>query len=92
MRGGLDAGSCYHYSYNMTIKTKVRKIGNSYGIVLPKEALHAMKLKEGDAVYLTDSPNCSMRMTPANAQAERMMEIADRGMRKYRNALSELAK
>ncbi|MGA1194793.1 MAG: AbrB/MazE/SpoVT family DNA-binding domain-containing protein [Kiritimatiellia bacterium] len=76
----------------MTIKTKVRKIGNSYGIVLPKEALHAMKLKEGDAVYLTDGPNCSMRMTPGHVGFEEKMAIADKLMRRYSNALSELAK
>ena len=76
----------------MTIKTKIRKIGNSYGIVLPKEALHTMKVKEGDAIYLTDGPDCSMRMTPDTAHAKQMLEIAERGMRKYRNALRELAK
>ena len=37
----------------MVMKTKVRKIGNSYGVVLPKEALHAMKVKEGDTLYIT---------------------------------------
>ncbi len=75
----------------MTIKTKVRKIGNSYGILLPKEALHVLKVKEGDELYLTDAPGCSMRMTPRSGQASAMMEIAERGMHKYRNALRELA-
>ena len=76
----------------MTIKTKVRKIGNSYGIVLPKEALHVLKVKEGDELYLTDAPGCSLRMTPDTGQFNEMMKIADKGMRKYRNALRELAK
>jgi putative addiction module antidote len=76
----------------MTMETKVRKIGNSYGIVLPKEALHAMKVKEGDTLYLTESPECSLRVTPDRKQFSEMMAIAERGMRRYRNALRELAK
>jgi len=76
----------------MTMKTKVRKIGNSYGIVLPKEALHVLKVKEGDELYLTDAPGCSLRVTPSTAQRDMIMQVAEKGMRKYRNALQELAK
>lgn len=76
----------------MTIKTKVRKIGNSYGIILPKEALHTLKAKEGSAVYLTDAPGCALRMTTGSAQHREMMDIAEKGIRKSRNALAELAK
>ena len=75
----------------MSLKTKVRKIGNSYGIVLPKEALHHLKVKEGDTLYLTDSPGCAMRLTPGEHDAEALMKIAQRGMDRYRNALRELA-
>lgn len=74
------------------METKVRKIGNSYGIVLPKEALHAMKVKEGDTLYLTEAPECALRVTPEHKQFKDMMAIAERGMRRYRNALRELAK
>lgn len=76
----------------MTMKTTVRKIGNSYGIILPKEALHTLKVKEGDALYLTDAPGCSLRVTPETQELASVMAIAERGMRKYRNALQELAK
>ena len=82
----------YYYCYNMTMKSKVRKIGNSLGIVLPKEALAAMKVKEGDTLYLTEAPECSLRVTPEREESDQMMEIADRGMRRYRNALRKLAK
>lgn len=88
----LDGNPCYHYGYNMPIKTKIRKIGNSYGIVLPKEALHAMKVKEGDEVYLTDAPGCSMRMSPDRSGFAKKAAIAEDLMRRYRNALQELAK
>ena len=76
----------------MVMKTKVRKIGNSYGIVLPKEALHTMKVKEGDTLYITEGAENSVRLAAQDEQFARAMEIADRGMRKYRNALRELAK
>ena len=76
----------------MSMKTKVRKIGNSYGIVLPKEALQAMKVKEGDVLYLTESAENSLHVTPGNEQFDAVMQIAERGMRRYRNALRELAK
>ncbi|HPG00482.1 MAG TPA: AbrB/MazE/SpoVT family DNA-binding domain-containing protein [Kiritimatiellia bacterium] len=76
----------------MTMETKVRKIGNSYGIVLPKEALHVMKVKEGDTLYLTESPECSLRVTPERKGFAEKAAIADKLMRRYRNALRELAK
>lgn len=76
----------------MTMKTKVRKIGNSYGILLPKEALQVMKVKEGDVLYLTEAPEQSVRVTPDRAGFAAKQEIAQNLMRRYRNALRELAK
>ena len=76
----------------MTYQTKVRKIGNSLGIVLPKEALQAMKVKEGATLYLTEAPESSLRVTPEQEGFARMMAIAEEGMQRYRNALRELAK
>ncbi len=76
----------------MTYQTKVRKIGNSLGIVLPKEALQAMKVKEGATLYLTEAPECSLRVTPDQKGFNDMMEIAESLMQRYRNALRELAK
>jgi putative addiction module antidote len=74
------------------MKTKVRKIGNSLGIVLPKEALRVMKVKEGATLYLTEAPKCSLQVTPESKEFDKMMTIAERGMQRYRNALRELAK
>lgn len=74
------------------MKTKLRKIGNSYGIILPKEALHALRVKEGDTLYLTEAPEASLRITPGNAGVEEKSVIARDLMRRYRNALRELAK
>lgn len=76
----------------MAIETKVRKIGNSLGIVLPKEALNALKVEEGATLYLTEAPQNSLRVTPEQEGFSEMMDIAEKGMQKYRNALRELAK
>ena len=76
----------------MAIETKVRKIGNSLGIVLPKEALLALKVGEGDTIFLTEAPECSLRMTPEKPGFEQVMKVAAEGMNRYRNALRELAK
>ncbi|MBL6764610.1 MAG: AbrB family transcriptional regulator [Verrucomicrobiae bacterium] len=76
----------------MAIATKVRRIGNSLGITLPKEALHTLKVEEGATLYLTEGPEGTLRVTPEQPGFADMMEIAEKGMRKYRNALRELAK
>jgi len=76
----------------MSSKTKIRKIGNSYGILLPKEALQQLRVKEGDTVYLTESPESSLRLSSGEPGFEEKMKIAERGMLQYQNALRELAK
>lgn len=76
----------------MTMKTKVRKIGNSYGIILPKEALQAMKVKEGSVLYLTESPDNSLNVAAGRTGFEEKLRIAEDLMDRYRNALRELAK
>lgn len=76
----------------MPIETKIRKIGNSLGIVLPKEALQALKVGVGDVLFLTKAPECSLRVTPDHTGFEEVMKIAEDGMNRYRNALRELAK
>jgi putative addiction module antidote len=89
---GLDTDGCYNDCYPMPIETKVRRIGNSLGIVLPKEALLALKVEEGDTLYLTESPQCALRITPHKPGFEEKMKIADSLMSRYRNAFQELAK
>lgn len=76
----------------MTMKTKVRKIGNSYGILLPKAALQAMKVREGDTLYLTEAPEDSLRVVADREGFEEKQCIANRLMSRYQNALRELAK
>ncbi|MFC3717047.1 AbrB/MazE/SpoVT family DNA-binding domain-containing protein [Luteimonas soli] len=70
---------------------KLTRIGNSVGVVLPKDVLARLRLGEGDAVYLTESPD-GYRLTPYDAEFERQMEAARRVMKRRRAALRELAK
>lgn len=76
----------------MPIETKVRKIGNSYGIVLPKEALQALKVEEGASLYLTEAPNNTLNINPERPGFEDIMRVAEEGMQRYRNTMRELAK
>lgn len=71
---------------------KVRRVGNSFGVVLPKEVLRRMKLQDGDKVFLTEAPDGSYKLTPYDPEFERYMNIAKKGMAKYRNTLRALAK
>ena len=73
------------------IKVKVTSIGNSMGIVLPKEALTRLKTGKGETLYLVESPEGFM-LTPYQQNFEKQMEAAEKVMKKYRNALHELAK
>jgi len=73
------------------IKVKVTSIGNSVGIVLPQEALTKLKTGKGETLYLVDSPEGFM-LTPYQQNFEKKIEAAEKVMKKYRNALHELAK
>jgi putative addiction module antidote len=74
------------------MKLEVKKIGNSTGLILPKELLNRLKLDQGDWLYVTELPDGGVRLTPTDPIFERGMEIAERAMKTYRNALAELAK
>ena len=76
----------------MTIELKLRPLGNSVGAVFPKEALSRMNAKEGDTLYLTEAPGGDFRVTHGDAKFAETMAIAEAGMKRYRNALRELAK
>ena len=71
---------------------KVRKVGNSLGLVLPKEAVSRLHVKEGDVVYLTDAQDGGFRLTPLNERFAEQMGMAEDIMREDRDVLRELAK
>lgn len=71
---------------------EVKKIGNSTGVLLPKEVMSRLNLSVGDKFYATLTPEGGIRFTPYDPDFEKAMNIARRGMKIYRNALAELAK
>lgn len=73
------------------LKVKVTQIGNSMGILLPKEALNKMKAEKGDTLYLVEGPD-GYTVTPYDQDFEEQVTAAEKVMKKYRNALRELAK
>ncbi|MFY0637053.1 AbrB/MazE/SpoVT family DNA-binding domain-containing protein [Maricaulis maris] len=71
---------------------KIRAIGNSQGVVLPRALLDRYKLRAGDVLHVTEAPDGSMRLTPYDPAFSEQLEAAEEGMVAYRNALRELAK
>ncbi len=72
-------------------KLRLTSVGNSAGLVLPKEVLARMKLQKGDTVFLTEAPD-GYRLTPYDPAFETQMTAARLIMKKRRAALRELAK
>lgn len=70
---------------------KLTQIGNSLGVILPKEVLARLKLEKGDTVYVTEAPD-GYRITPHDPQFEAQMKAARKIMKKRRSVLHELAK
>jgi putative addiction module antidote len=73
------------------MRATVTQIGNSTGLILPKEAATRLKVKKGDSVFLTETPD-GYSIMPYDPEFEAQMKAAQSGMDKYRNALRELAK
>ncbi|MBY0375973.1 MAG: AbrB/MazE/SpoVT family DNA-binding domain-containing protein [Bryobacteraceae bacterium] len=73
------------------LKAKITTIGNSVGVILPKELVAKLKLEKGDTVTLTETER-GVELSPFDEDFEQAMEIAREGMRRYRNTLRELAK
>jgi putative addiction module antidote len=73
------------------VKLTIRKVGNSLGLTLPAEAARALRVKEGDALYLTETPD-GFQLVPYDPDFEKTMKAAEGFMKRYRNTLRELAK
>jgi putative addiction module antidote len=74
----------------MATTAKVVAIGNSAGVVLPKETLARLNLKKGDTLYITESPE-GIRLAPYDEEFARQMEAAREVMRENRDVLRRLA-
>ena len=70
---------------------KLTTVGNSTGVVLPKEILQRLRVDRGDTLFVLETPN-GIELTPYNPELASQMEAAERVMREDRDVLRKLAK
>lgn len=69
---------------------KIVNIGNSLGIILPKDILVKLRIKKGDTVYAIETPD-GVELTPYNEGFSHQIELAETIMRENRDVLKKLA-
>jgi putative addiction module antidote len=74
------------------IELKVRKFGNSLGVVLPKEVINRLHTKDGEPLFLIEASDGGYRLSPYDPTFEKKMAKADEIISRYRNTLHVLAK
>ena len=72
------------------MKIKLTAIGNSTGVILPKELLARLRVAKGDALYATELPD-GIKLTPFDPKLAGQMEVAEKVMRRRRTLLRKLA-
>ncbi|WP_119354657.1 AbrB/MazE/SpoVT family DNA-binding domain-containing protein [Azohydromonas sediminis] len=70
---------------------KLTQIGNSVGVILPKEILARLKLEKGDTVFVTEAAN-GVTLTPYDPALEEQLKLGREFMREYRDTFHQLAK
>jgi putative addiction module antidote len=80
-----------YYKEAVMVALKLRKVGNSVGVILPQEALADLGVVLGDTLYLTRAPE-GCRVTALDPTFERQMKVAEKVMRRDRDMLRELSK
>lgn len=74
------------------IQLKVRKFGNSLGVVLPKEVVDRLRTGDGEPLFLIEGSDGGYHLTPYDPSFEQKMAAADSIIGRYRNTLHTLAK
>lgn len=74
------------------VELKVRKFGNSLGVVLPKEVINRLHTGDGEPLFLIEGPDGSYQLMPYDTGFEEKMAKADDIIGRYRNTLHVLAK
>jgi putative addiction module antidote len=74
----------------MATTTKIIAIGNSAGIILPKEILTKLDARKGDTLYLNETPS-GFQISPYDKEFSAKMEVAEDIIRRYRDAFKKLA-
>ena len=73
------------------MKLKITTIGNSAGVILPRELLSRLRVAKGDSLYATELAD-GVKLTPFDPELAGQMDVAERVMRKRRALLNKLAK
>ena len=71
---------------------KVTQIGNSYGVILPKEMLARLKVEKGDALFASEAANGGYNLSPYDPALEEQLKLGREFMREYRDTFHQLAK
>ena len=71
---------------------QIRKIGNSVGLILPKELLARLRLKEGDKLHIVEQTERSLKLSPYDPSHAKGMELARQAFRDYADTFKALAK
>ena len=72
-------------------EVKVRSVGSSAGIILPREALVLLRVQKGDVLHLVETEDGGLKLVPYDPAFARQMEAAEEVMREDRDALRALA-
>jgi putative addiction module antidote len=74
----------------MATKLKITTVGNSAGIVLPREILERLRVEKGDSLFATETPD-GIELRAYDEEIVEQLEIAERVMREDRDVLRKLA-
>jgi putative addiction module antidote len=74
------------------VKIEIKKIGNSDGLILPRELMQRLDLKRGQKLHVTELAGGGLQLLPYDPDFEKTMRIADEIMDEYRDTLAVLAK
>ena len=75
-----------------SVKIEVKKIGNSDGLILPRELMQRLDLKRGQQLHIIELAGGGFQVLPYDPDFEKTMKIADELMDEYRDTLAALAK
>jgi len=76
----------------MTMKIEIKKIGNSDGVILPRELMQRLDLKRGQQLHVTELAGGGFQAMPYDPDFEETLDVADEIMDEYRDTLATLAK
>ncbi len=74
----------------MAMTLKLTTVGNSTGVILPKELLERLRVEKGDLLHVTETPD-GIKLTPFDKEFAGQLDVAEQVMRQDRDILRKLA-